>query len=61
MNLSGLKGTDVVYSFKSQDMSKSPRVTLKVSSVSWDEIDEVDRTDFMKFLFKKYKFKKNRC
>ncbi len=58
MNLSGLKGTDVVYSFKSQDMSKSPRVTLKVSSVSWDEIDEVDRTDFMKFYLKNINLKK---
>lgn len=58
MNLNGVKGTDIVYSYKSQDPDKSPRVTLKAANVTWDEIDEADRSDFMKFYLKNINLKK---
>lgn len=58
MNLNGVKGTDIVYSYKSQDPDKSPRVTLKATNVTWDEIDEADRSDFMKFYLKNINLKK---
>lgn len=58
MNLNGVKGTDVVYSYKAQDTSKSPRVMLKASNVTWDEVDEADRSDFMKFYLKNINLKK---
>jgi hypothetical protein len=58
MNFNGFKAADVIYVYKSQDANQSPRVSFKATNVAWDDVNEADRSDFMKFYVESVNLKK---
>lgn len=58
MNFNGIKASDVIYAYKSQDTDQSPRVSFKATNVAWDDVGEADRSDFMKFYIENINLKK---